>query len=124
MRDPARALALAQEAVRLAPEVWNYWSTLGMAQYRAGHWKDALAALHKASNLREGAASKDWFFLAMAHQQLGSKDVARKWYDRALAWTQSDGKALVGQNDEMHRFRAEAAELLGLEETPKKEPAK
>ena len=28
----------------------------------------------------------DWFFLAMARWQLGEKDKAREWYDRAVQW--------------------------------------
>ena len=28
----------------------------------------------------------DWFFLAMAHWQLGHKEEARRWYDQGVAW--------------------------------------
>src|SRR5205085_3718328 len=42
LRDPAQAVPLAREAVRLAPEMSAYWNTLGMAQYRAGRWQEAV----------------------------------------------------------------------------------
>ena len=56
-----------------------------MAHYRAGDWKASLTALEKSMELRKGGDSFDWFFLAMAHWQLGEKDEAREWYDRAVA---------------------------------------
>ena len=83
---PSRAVALARKAVELEPKNWAYRNTLGAAQYRAGDWKAAIAALEKSMELRKGGDSNDWFFLAMAHWQLGEKDKAREWYDRAVQW--------------------------------------
>src|SRR5262249_38530501 len=85
-RDPARAASLAREAVELAPRHGTIFNTLGAALYRAGDWKAAIAALEKSMELRQGGDSNDWFFLAMAHWQLGQKDKAREWYDRAVRW--------------------------------------
>ena len=62
--------------------------------------------------LRNGGDSFDWFFLAMAHWRLGEKDKAREWYDRAVRWMDKN----PSKNEELRRFRAEAAELLGLTE--------
>jgi WD40 repeat protein len=112
LHDPAQALPLAQEAVRLAPEMGNYWNTLGMAQYRAGKWQDAVAAIYKALELREGGGM-DWLFLAMSHQQLANKVEARKWYDQAALWIEKHQP----KNAEMLRVRAEAAQLLDLEKS-------
>ena len=61
-----------------------------MAHYRAGDWKAAIAALDKSMQLRKGGDSFDWFFLAMAHWQLGNKDEARKWYDQAVEWMEKN----------------------------------
>src|SRR5262249_54029929 len=47
-RNPKRAGELAQEAVKLAPEVGGFWNTLGVAHYRAGEWKAAITALEKS----------------------------------------------------------------------------
>jgi tetratricopeptide (TPR) repeat protein len=109
-RDPAEAVRLANQAVELAPKNSSFWNTLGVAHYRAGDWTPALGALHKAMDLSEGGDSNDWFFVAMAHWQLGHHDEARKWYTRAAEWMQKHKP----HDDELRRFRAEAGELLGL----------
>jgi hypothetical protein len=61
--------------------------------------------------LRKGGDSFDWFFLAMAHWQLGNQDQARQWYDQAVAWMEKNQP----QNEELLRFRAEAEELIKQE---------
>src|SRR5439155_17525669 len=86
LRNPKRAVELAREAVALAPQAGYIWNTLGVAHYRAGEWNAAIAALEKSMALRKGGDSADWFFLAMAHWQLGEKDEARNWYDQAVEW--------------------------------------
>src|SRR5262249_35326030 len=71
LRDPARAVELAQKAVDLCPKQAMYWNTLGVAHYSAGHWKDAIEALTKSMELQKGALeSFDTIFLAMAHWRL------------------------------------------------------
>jgi serine/threonine protein kinase/WD40 repeat protein len=115
-RDPGQAVQLAQQAVELAPKEGSYWNTLGAAHYRAASWKEAIAALEKSLNL-QGDNSFDWVFLAMAHWQLGHKEMARQWYDRAVQWMDKNQPALKQQHqEELRRFRAEATELLGIKE--------
>jgi tetratricopeptide (TPR) repeat protein len=109
-RNPGQAVAHAKKAVEIAPEP-TYVNTLGVAHYRAGDWKAAIAALDKSMELRKGGDSNDWFFLAMAHWQLGEKGKAREFYDRAVQWMDKNQPT----NEELRRFRAEAAELLGVE---------
>ncbi len=111
VRDPQSAVALAQKAVDLAPTVGNYWNTLGAAYYRADDWKAAIQALKKSMDLRKGGDSFDWFFLAMAHWQLGEKVQARRWYHKAVQWMDKNDP----KNDELRRFRSEVEELLGME---------
>jgi tetratricopeptide (TPR) repeat protein len=110
LRDPGQAVAHAKKAVELAPDSGMIWNTLGVAQYRNGDWKAAVEALRKSVQLRQGSDSADFFFLAMAHWQLGEKQKARAWYDRAVAWMDKNRP----QNEELNRFRSEAAALLGL----------
>ena len=112
VRDGDRAVKLAKKAVERAPEQGAYHSTLGAAQYRAAAWNEAVAALEKSAGLRNGGDSFDWFFLAMAHWKLGAKDKAREWYDKAVRWMDTNQP----KNEELRRFRAEAAELLRLNE--------
>jgi Flp pilus assembly protein TadD len=107
-RDPAEAVKLARKATELAPTKAGHWNTLGVAQYRAEDWKAARAALDKSMEINKGGNSGDWFFLAMVYWQLGDKDQARQWYDKAVQWMDKNKP----QDDELRRFRVEAAELL------------
>jgi serine/threonine protein kinase len=116
-RAPARALELAQKAVALAPEVGTFWNTLGVAHYRAGDWKAAVAAFDKSMELRAGGDAFDWYFLAMIQKKLGNADEARKWYDQAVDWMEKNRPALAKnpqQAEEVRRFREEAQEVLEL----------
>jgi serine/threonine protein kinase/Flp pilus assembly protein TadD len=111
LRDPAEGVELARTAVELSPSDPSFWNTLGAAHYRAGDWKDAAAALEKAMQLRSGGNSYDWFFLAMAHWQLGDPEKARQEFDRAVQWMDKN----MPKGRELGRFRAEAAELLKVD---------
>jgi eukaryotic-like serine/threonine-protein kinase len=111
-RDPDRPVQLAQLVVELAPDEGRYRNTLGVAYYRLGDWKEARAALEKSMEQRQGGDSFDWFFLAMAHWQLGDKEDARKRWDQAVQWMEKNAP----QNEELRRLRAEAAQLLGIQE--------
>jgi tetratricopeptide (TPR) repeat protein len=112
LRDPGRAVALAKKALALAPKTANYANTLGVAYYRAGDPKAAIAALEQSMELSNGGTSHDWFFLAMAHWQQGDKEQSREWYERAVEWMNKNEP----KNEELRRFRAEATELLDLQE--------
>jgi tetratricopeptide (TPR) repeat protein len=115
-RDADQAVRLATKAVELAPNVGNLWNTLGVANYRAGKWKTAIGALEKSMALRKGGDSADWFFLGMAHWQLNEKKKARAWYDKAVQWMEKHQP----KNEQLRRFRAEAAKLLGLKDGARK----
>jgi tetratricopeptide (TPR) repeat protein len=106
--DAGEAVRLAQKAVTARPKSGNYWNTLGVARYRTGDDKGAVAALQRAMRLRQGGDSLDGFFLALAHCRLGDHDQARKWFDRAVRWMDSHEP----QNEELRRFRAEAKAVL------------
>jgi tetratricopeptide (TPR) repeat protein len=110
-RDPKWAVELAKRAVELKPQEGNYWNTLGVAHYRAGSWKDAVAGLDRSMALRKGGDAYDWFFLAMAHWKLDDKDEAARWYKLAVEWMERK-KATSAM---MRQVRAEAAELLAVE---------
>jgi tetratricopeptide (TPR) repeat protein len=110
-RDPLRAVALASKAVEQAPMNAMFRNTLGVAYYRAGKWGDAVAELEKSVELQKGGTAFDFFFLAMAHWQLDHKPEARQWHEKAVAW----GRANAPDNEELQRFREEAAQLIRSE---------
>ena len=115
LRDPERALQLAMDAVKLAPQSSYCWRVLGWAHYRTGAWQASVEALEKSMQLQKDPAGGDsfqWFFLAMAHWQLGQKEDSRKWYGRAVEWMDKERP----KNEELRRIQAEAATLLGLRE--------
>jgi tetratricopeptide (TPR) repeat protein len=122
VRDVGRAPELAQRAVELAPQKGFYWNTLGVAHYRAGDWTASVEALRKSDALLRGEQlGFNAFFLAMAHWQRGDQPEARAWYEKAVAWVESKRAELEPNpqgGDELRRFRAEAATLLGLREPP------
>jgi serine/threonine protein kinase/Tfp pilus assembly protein PilF len=109
-RNPARGVMLARKSVELGPKEGNNWNTLGVAQYRKGDWKAAIDALTKSMELLPGKhESFNTFFLAKAHCQLGDNPQARIWHDKAVEWMEKNQP----KDEELVRFRAEAAALLG-----------
>jgi tetratricopeptide (TPR) repeat protein len=111
LRDVPRAVQLAGKAVELVPRDRHCWNTLGAAQYYAGQWRVAIESVKKAMELSKGGDSWDWFFLAMAHWQLGEKDQAQHWYDQAVRWMENNRP----EDEELRCFRGEASKLLGAE---------
>jgi tetratricopeptide (TPR) repeat protein len=105
-----RAVELAERAVKLAPGEKGYWTTLGIAHYRAGAWQSAIDAFAKAVGMGDGGDAQNWLFLAMAHAQHGEKKVARAWYERAAEWLDQQ----PSYPPELRRYRRDAAELLEI----------
>ena len=81
LRDPARAVALAQRV--LPPSAGHYWRYLALAQYRSEQWQAAANSIQQAMDLRQGGDAFDWLLLAMAQWQLGQKDAALETYSQA-----------------------------------------
>ena len=112
VRGPIVAVGLAKQAVQ-GTQTWaTPWNILGVAHYRAGDWKAAVTALEHSMQLHQGGDGVDWFFLAMAHSKMDHEEQARKWYDQAVQWMDKNKP----QDEELRRFRAEAAELLGIKD--------
>jgi Tol biopolymer transport system component/tetratricopeptide (TPR) repeat protein len=76
-----RALRQAEEACRLEPQSAAYVNTLGVAQYRTGHYQAAVETLARSAKLNatpsDGPDPSDLAFLAMAQHQLGRKEQAQ-----------------------------------------------
>jgi tetratricopeptide (TPR) repeat protein len=119
LREPQEAVAHAERGVALAPASPASWGSLGAARYRAGDWKGAVEALTRSSGLR--GVGPALFFLAMAHWRLGEEGEARRIYDQAVALLAKQKRPQENRYrayfyEEWLRFRAEAAELLGVGE--------
>jgi tetratricopeptide (TPR) repeat protein len=114
VRDPARAVELAGNAVALAPVKWQTWNTLGVAHYRSRDWRAAIDSLKKSLSLPNGDDALNHYFLAMAHWQLGEKVEALRRYHEAARWVKANPQA---QGGELRQIDAEASQLLGTKES-------
>jgi tetratricopeptide (TPR) repeat protein len=112
LRKPAEGVAVARQAVALAPTDGYVWNTLGVACYRAGDIPAAVTALRKSIELSEGGSAQDFFFLAMSYHRLGEHPEARTWFHKAADWVKDHGPP----NQDVMRAHREAARLLGLPE--------
>ena len=108
--DPARALALAGEAIRISSDRDAFWNTLGVARYRAGDWAGAIEALERSAISSAGGLGTafDHYFLAMAWSRLQHDDRAREWLERGAAWAARHRPG----HPALERFRLEAESLL------------
>jgi Tfp pilus assembly protein PilF len=74
------ALEQAETACRFEPDNGLLLNTLGVAQYRAGHYREALATLTESDRMNSegpyGSQPADLAFLALAHRRLGERDRA------------------------------------------------
>ncbi len=107
----AQALHYAEAANRLEPETHRYLATLGIAQYRAGRYKDALQTLTRTDQasrrITKQSLPRELAFLCMAQQQLGMKAEARATLERLTQAMKS-----WPPNAEWESFRREAAALM------------
>jgi WD40 repeat protein/serine/threonine protein kinase len=108
-----RALEWAETACRLQPENGNHLNTLGVAQYRAGKFVEALQSLQRSDELNRArlkyARPADLAFLAMTCRRLGKKDQAQEYLDQLhKAMAEPRWK----NNEEGKRFLQEAEAVL------------
>jgi tetratricopeptide (TPR) repeat protein len=110
------ALKLARTAVLMMPQDWLMLNTLGVAYYRAGSYKRAIATLERSVDGSAGQGlSFNLIFLAMAHARAGDLDKARRCYDQAIRWADehtNEIRAFPNWWEELMRFRAEADNVL------------
>src|SRR5207253_8527165 len=79
--DPARAVQWANQAVASSHNPWDF-HVLGLAQYRAGQFDQALRSFTNANVKRHRYAELNWFGLALVHHHLGHADEARQCLDK------------------------------------------
>jgi serine/threonine protein kinase/Tfp pilus assembly protein PilF len=108
-RDSAKSIELAQMAVTAQDTQSEYWNTLGVARYRGNKLNDALKALERSCSLGGGGNAFDFFFMAMAHFQLGNTAKAKEYYDKAM----EDSKGGTTLIEPIHHLRQEARAMMG-----------
>ncbi len=117
--DYGRALRFAEAACRIVPEESTFVNTLGVARYRAGQYREALADLNRSLKLNAaqfgGPIPARMAFIAMAQYRLGQSADARKTLEQLRGimtqkrWT---------EDDESEAFSDEAISLIGGTEPP------
>jgi tetratricopeptide (TPR) repeat protein len=109
-----RAREFASKAIELNPRSVDAWRTLGIADYRMSDHAGAIDAFKTAMSLQKVNPLTEQLFMAMVHWKLGHEQQARQWFERAARSMNDSGR----RDDDLVRFRAEAAALLGISDAP------
>jgi tetratricopeptide (TPR) repeat protein len=123
--DPAQAVQWANRAVASDHRPWCF-AALGLAQYRAGQFDQALQSFTKANDKAWPAGELSWFGLALVHHRLGHPDEARQCLDKGIQWLERVGppsperpaQLLSWDWLEGQLLRREAEELLKTNRSP------
>ncbi len=108
LRDPDRALQIAQTLVLRKSNQRRFWTTLGVALYRTGDLVAARKHLEKMVAIRHGRRGHAALFLAMTCHELGDRQQARRWYEQGRQWITTRNGILK----ENHHLCTEAAQLI------------
>jgi WD40 repeat protein/Flp pilus assembly protein TadD len=112
LRDCERGFGYAQRAVTLAPQMATYQNTLGVALYRLGKYRDAIAALDRSLLGGQGQHDGyDLYFKAMCLMKINEPIQARECIIRAEAWQKSI-RLNPHEIMELKNFREEAESII------------
>ena len=117
--DYRRAAQYAQAACRLVPQESTFISTLGVARYRAGQYREALADLDRSLELNSpqygGAIPADLAFVAMTQHRLGQNAEALMTLGRLR---EAMSRQPWSDDDESEAFSDEANALIAGTKPP------
>jgi WD40 repeat protein/tRNA A-37 threonylcarbamoyl transferase component Bud32 len=119
-----KAHRYAEEAARIVPENGAVLNTLGVAQYRAGHFAEAIRTLTRSRVLNArarppvGPPVADLAFLAMAQHRLGRSAEARATLDQ-LRGQMKDHRRSSDSEDQAFLSEAETTLDAGPEPRPR-----
>jgi serine/threonine protein kinase/Flp pilus assembly protein TadD len=109
--DPAIAAHLAQKAIEGDPEKWEYHSILGVAQYRAGAYQDAIITLKRADKMYFAEDQESYpptiAFIAMALHKIGRCQQAEVKLEELRQMY------VDGENINLRRYLIQSEQLLG-----------
>ena len=126
LRQPRRALQLANELVGEDSTHGMLWHLLGIARYRNGDFVGAAEALTEGRKvgLDENRLTLNWLYVAMTHKQMGNSQLSK---DAFLEAVRVPGAAKRFCNDpnttsdfgsaELNELRREAQQVLELIES-------
>lgn len=108
---------MAQTSASRFPQNPMPWQILGWARYQTGDWQGCIVAMEKSISVQTDPPGGDpyqWFHLSMAHWQLGHREEARIWYDKAVGFIEAKG----WYQGDIRSFRAETESLLAIGTAP------
>ncbi|MBN1851792.1 MAG: protein kinase [Pirellulales bacterium] len=111
---PDLAVKLARKALDLQPKERVLWNILGVAEYRAGNWEEAIKALDRSTKLHGCPSFRDTLFKAMVLSKMGNKGAGRRLYIEAIECMMQEKNHMT--RNETDRFLKEAVELLDLDD--------
>jgi WD40 repeat protein/tetratricopeptide (TPR) repeat protein len=96
--DPKRIVGLADRALSRDASSYLHRRARGAALYREGRYAEVVEQFERALQVRQPPAPSAWLFLALAHQRLGQSRDARRWLDKARAWTEQARRQAPGKD--------------------------
>ncbi|MBN2563455.1 MAG: protein kinase [Phycisphaerae bacterium] len=97
-RDYGPYVKIAEQLMAGYPSNYTCRRTLGAILYRTGDFERAIDQLQKAIDLHGGEGTwSEWLFLAMAHQQSGDSNEARRWMEKTT--DRYAGNSIQGADD-------------------------
>ena len=122
VEDMREIVRLAEKAMEHDRTNTQYLTHLGAVLYRAGRPEEAIQrfnavvdAWEQSGEMPTGTSpAYTWFFLAMAHHQLGHGDDARWWLDQAVEWAEQElaGEPAWNRRLTLQMLRREAEALI------------
>jgi WD40 repeat protein/serine/threonine protein kinase len=124
VKDFNRVVELAECAVVKGSKTDQNLTALGAVLYRAGRFEEAVRKLSDlATEWEQGkelptqtSPAYTWFFLAMAHHQLGNADQSQRYFELAADRAEQEMAGAAGWNRKLtlQLLQSEAQSLLGV----------
>jgi hypothetical protein len=115
LRNPHRAVELADMAIKLLPTNQALRTTLALASYRSHDFRAAIAAVQNPINSSESEPATDLILQAMAYWQLHEEQQARHFYGKAIEWIEKNQlHGLIPNGLDLRDIQAEAEMLIGI----------
>jgi tetratricopeptide (TPR) repeat protein len=113
-RDPQKAIAFAIRATDLRPQDSAAWFVRGAAEFRGGHWQNALASLEKSCQFGNGEDPAAWFYLALIYRKFGEPAKA----SHALNRGEAGFVRQVHAERTMNEVREETLQAFAIDDLP------